>query len=217
MQYLLFYFFSTVALFSGLMVVWSKSAVHSVFFLVLVFFNGSGLILLLGIDFIALIFLVVYVGAIAVLFLFVVMMLAPRIQDEEIFSAGYRLTKFLPTIFLVLGVFLSEIYFIVTENVYSTVSMEGLETVRYFCWLEVFDGVGLSSSNIENIGQVLYTYFLYYFLVAGLVLLVSMIGAIVLTLQHDNSKKDLTLENQQVSEQLSRNFSKALFCMKFSK
>lgn len=211
---LLFYLFASVCVFSGFMVIFSKNPVHSVLFLVLAFCNGSGLLLLIEAEFMAFLFLVVYVGAIAVLFLFVVMMLTPRVEDGSVGFFGKNFLHYLPTVFLLVVAFLGEIY-ILASGGYQSLDIAGsLETVKYSSWFQIIDGVGFSNSNLEVLGQVLYTYYLYYFLLAGFILLVSMVGAVVLTLQRNIAMSSIPMKNQKVFEQLSRRSTCAVFSVK---
>jgi NADH-quinone oxidoreductase subunit J len=238
MEFAFFYLFSTIALISAVMVIWSPSKgnpVHSVLFLVLVFCNATGLLILLEVEFLALLFLVVYVGAIAVLFLFVVMMLAPaegkmrRNYDSSVSDTSKLSGGFLVVALLLAMIFLCEVFFVVRGNfVALEESVEG-SMPSYIGWIQVLDGTGSSTSNLESLGQVLYTYYFYYFIVAGFVLLIAMIGAIVLTLEsgasHEN--KEISFGNipnvysqrvqgkgQQIYEQLSRDVQKAVFFYK---
>lgn len=209
MTYTLFYLFSGLAIISAIQVIWSKNPVESVLYLVLVFINASGIFLLLEVEYMALIFLIVYVGAIAVLFLFVVIMLAPKIQTNTNSSTE-------PFFFLILGaIFITEISILIFNNSDSShILIKYDSTVSTQNWLKVFDG----QSNLENLGQVLYTYYFYYFLLAGFVLLVAIIGGIVLTLQtklQNNSHSESSLSKRQhVFEQLSRNSKEAIFHLK---
>jgi NADH-quinone oxidoreductase subunit J len=236
MEFLLFYLFASLASLSSLLVILCKNPVQSVLYLVLAFANAAALLLLLEVEFLALLLLVVYVGAIAVLFLFVIMMLSPKTPTKTLELPG------LNTPFLGLGVFVVSVFgflFYQLEkleftNVANYSKLEGIPT--YLSWLKVFDGVGFSNSNLESLGQVLYTYYFFYFLVGGFILLVAMIGAIVLTLE----PRDLRLEaeqtrmvlkgekgllvasaqnmssskRQQVYEQLSRDSKNAVFLTK---
>lgn len=197
----IFYLFASLALISGIQVIWSRNPVESVLYLVLVFVNASGLFLLLEVEYIALIFVIVYVGAIAVLFLFVVMMLSPKIEIEDTKSNFYNyigLGLFLG------GLFISEIYLLVTGDIIETKSEN---SYSYSNWLTTLDG----ENNLIHLGQILYTYYFYYFLLAGFVLLVAIIGGIVLTLQTKSSKIYQESKRQQVFEQLSRDSKRAVF------
>lgn len=207
----LFYFFSTLLLLAGVMVIQSKNPVHSVLFLILVFFNAAGLLILLGLDFFAMIFLVVYVGAIAVLFLFVVMML--NIKLAEI---NEKKLRYLPVGGLLGILFLFEIFLIVNNDlVYTTFTVflnennfllntQSVSTNQYLQftdWSSILDTI----PNIQAIGMLIYTYYFYFFLMASLILLVAMIGAIVLTMH-----KSVDVKRQQVFKQNTREFSKTV-------
>ncbi len=199
----LFYFFSSLALLSGVMVIQSRNPVHSVLFLILVFFNAAGLLILLGLDFFAMIFLVVYVGAIAVLFLFVVMML--NIKLAEI---NEKKLRYLP-IGGVLGIlFLFEILLIVDNDLIPLVNyskdislLTSVKSLDFLNWSTKIETV----TNIEAIGQIIYTYYFSFFLIASIILLVAMIGAIVLTMQ-----KGVHIKRQQVFLQNTRDFAKTI-------
>jgi NADH-quinone oxidoreductase subunit J len=180
---LAFYMFAAVLLASAVMVVAARNPVHAVLFLILCFFNAAGLFLLMGAEFVALILLIVYVGAVAVLFLFVVMML--NIDFREL-KSGFE--KYLP-IGLAVGAVLA------VELIAMAIGWQ-------------FDPQALASNpitngmNVENtraLGRVLYTDYFYPFQVSGLILLVAMIGAITLTLRH---RPDV--RRQRTQEQLDR-------------
>ena len=192
----LFYFFSGVALFSAIMVISARNPVHSVLFLILVFCNSAGLLILLEAEFLALIFIVVYVGAIAVLFLFVVMMLNVKIteiQDEVL--------QYLPIGGLIGIVFLLEIFLIIEGDFVSLINPNQDNTV-YIDWFAQFDSI----SNIQTLGNVLYTDYVLFFLLAGVILLIAMVGAIVLTMSTRSS-----LRRQFIYQQVSRDFDNAVF------
>jgi NADH:ubiquinone oxidoreductase subunit 6 (subunit J) len=199
---LLFYLFSSLALISGVMVIQARNPVHSVLFLILVFFNAAGLLVLLGLDFFAMIFLVVYVGAIAVLFLFVVMML--NIKVAEI---NEKRLRYLP-IGGVLGIlFLLEILLLVDNDLIPLLFYDNIQALKEFKNLHFIDWSSSiqTSSNIQAIGNLVYTYYFYFFLLASLILLVAMIGAIVLTMQ-----KGIRIKRQQVFLQNTRDFAKTI-------
>jgi NADH-quinone oxidoreductase subunit J len=165
---LFFYLFSAVLIGSGVMVIASRNPVHSVLFLILAFVNASGLFVLLGAEFLAMILIVVYVGAVAVLFLFVIMML-----DVDFAELREGFLEYLPFGLLIGGVFLAELIAVaigwaINPNLSSVAGSP----------------IPANISNTEAIGLVLYTKYIHYFQIAGLVLLVAMIGAIVLTLRH---------------------------------
>jgi NADH-quinone oxidoreductase subunit J len=164
-----FYFFSTVLIAAALAVIVARNPVHSVLFLILTFFNAAALFVLLGAEFLAMILVVVYVGAVAVLFLFVVMML-----DIDFAELKRGTLQLLPVGLGVGAVLAIELVFLLGLN-WQTGPL--VHTHRA---LALQQGV----SNTAAIGRVLYTDYIYYFQIAGLVLLVAMIGAIVLTLRH---------------------------------
>lgn len=160
---------------TGLFVFLTENPVHSVLFLILTFFNSSGILLLLNAEFLALIFVIVYVGAIAVLFLFVVMMLNIKVSSTN--NISYTPFAFLLSILLIIQIFLFLEKSFVSWNFWS---LEFCEDAFL-----VFDTIG----NIEILGQALYGSFLLPFLLAGLILLVAMLGAINLTLNFSSQRK----------------------------
>ena len=175
---LFFYVFAGVTCLAGLMVISSRNPVHSVLFLILAFFNSAGLFVLLGAEFLAMLLVVVYVGAVAVLFLFVVMMLDINFAELR---DGFQ--RYMPLGLGVGGLLLAEILFV------------------FFNREEMPENVNLVSevSNTRALGRVLYTDYIYLFQVAGLILLVAMIGAITLTLRRrENVRK------QSISAQIDR-------------
>jgi len=175
-----FYLFSAVLLASGLMVVAARNPVHSVLFLILAFVNAAALFLLLGAEFLALILIVVYVGAVAVLFLFVVMML-----DVDFAELRQGFLHYLPTGALIGIVILCEVLIAIGGYVIAPDEIASVPVPT--------PG---AISNTEAIGQLLYTRYLFYFQLAGLVLLVAMIGAIVLTLRHKEGVKRQSIAAQ---------------------
>jgi NADH-quinone oxidoreductase subunit J len=178
-----FYLFSAVAVASAVMVISSRNPVHSVLFLILCFFNAAGLFLLAGAEFLAMILVVVYVGAVAVLFLFVVMML-----DVDFVELRQGMLNYLPvggTIGLILLV--------------ELVLVLGSWSVDPSSVTAVASPLPRDLTNTEALGLILYTKYIYFFQAAGLVLLVAMVGAIVLTLRHKAGVK-----RQNVSDQVSR-------------
>lgn len=244
----LFLFFSFFIIFSGFMVIRSKNPVYSVLFLILVFCNAAGLLLLLNLDFFALIFLIVYVGAIAVLFLFVVMMLDIKLSEvqESIFNY-LPIGGFVGLIFCVEFYFLFHQEFVPYQLNSSLSSESSWLTIQFYLYAFLaFCLYGFSASNlserfqnysemfhakveafdqlqsapvdyvvwpsflhaktpVEALGQVLYTYYFYFFLVASLILLIAMIGAIMLTLNPHRAVK-----RQEVFEQNARDFSQTV-------
>jgi NADH-quinone oxidoreductase subunit J len=165
---LFFYLFSIMIIASGFMVISSRNPVHSVLFLILAFFNAAGLFLLLGAEFLAMILVVVYVGAVAVLFLFVVMMLD---VDFTEFKQGFL--KYLPVGGTIGAIVLLELFVVVGGWTIDATSLANVATPA-----------PPGMSNTLALGRVLYTQYVYLFMAAGLVLLTAMIGAIILTLHH---------------------------------
>ena len=176
-----FYLFATVMLASAVAVIFARNPVHSVLWLILAFFNAAGLMLLVGAEFIAMLLVIVYVGAVAVLFLFVVMML-----DIDFAELRSGFTKNLPFGIIVAFVLLAEI--ILAVSAWRAGPVLSGASPR--------DAV---EPNIVGLGQVLYSRFLFPFEIAGLILLVAMIGAIVLT---HRSRGDV--RGQNVSQQVDR-------------
>nr|YP_010338964.1 NADH dehydrogenase subunit 6 [Pseudoerythrocladia kornmannii]UNJ19036.1 NADH dehydrogenase subunit 6 [Pseudoerythrocladia kornmannii] len=196
---LLFYSFSSLSLISALMVVWSGNAVHSVLFLILVFCNVSGLLFLLGAEFIALMFIVVYVGAIAVLFLFVVMMLNIRVNSN--INTHNVMT---PLAIVITLLILSQLLLLINIDFVPTIVRQEIINSKiyylldYNIWLNSYYGW----NNMETIGNVLYTEYSYLFILSSLVLLVAMIGVIVLTLHQRTEVKKQDLKVQLARESL---------------
>jgi len=186
---LAFWAFSGVAILSALMVVIARNPVRSVLFLILAFFSAAGLFVLLGAEFLAMLLIVVYVGAVAVLFLFVVMML-----DVDFAELKQGFLSYLPLGGLVALVLAAELAMI-------GMTWEASEQAMALRAAVAPEGV----SNIEALGQVLYDDYVYFFQAAGLVLLVAMIGAIVLTLRHKPHVK-----RQSVTAQVGRRREEAV-------
>ncbi|MDR7038504.1 MULTISPECIES: NADH-quinone oxidoreductase subunit J [Methylobacterium] len=164
-----FYLFASVAIASGFMVIASRNPVASVLFLILAFVNAAGLFVLMGAEFLAMILVVVYVGAVAVLFLFVVMML-----DVDFAELRQGFQQYLPVGALIGAIFLIELVLVVGSwTIDPGLVQAPLGNAA----------MGESFTNTAALGRVLYTEYAYFFQIAGLVLLVAMIGAIVLTLR----------------------------------
>jgi NADH-quinone oxidoreductase subunit J len=180
---LFFYLFAGICVASAFMVIAAKNPVHSVLFLILAFVNAAGLFVLLGAEFLAMILIVVYVGAVAVLFLFVVMML-----DVNFAELREGFLQYLPVGAVVGIIFLAELLLVV-----------GAWTIGPGLPQTVAAPIPAGVTNTEALGLVLYTRYIYYFQAAGLVLLVAMIGAIVLTLRHKPY-----IKRQSVSAQVAR-------------
>lgn len=192
----LFYFFSFLMLLSSIMVIGAKNPIHSVLFLILVFCNATGLLILLEVEFLAMIFLVVYVGAIAVLFLFVVMML-----NIKIIELSENLFLYLPVGAFVAMIFLFEIFLVIDTDLMPVFTKTTGDLINYIDWTNKVT----YTSNIAQLGNIMYTYYFYLFLVASMILLVAMIGAIMLTL-HRNTQ----VKRQEIYKQISRDFNKTV-------
>jgi NADH-quinone oxidoreductase subunit J len=180
-QAIFFYLFAGLCVASAVMVVTSRNPVHSVLFLILAFVNAAGLFVLLGAEFLAMILIVVYVGAVAVLFLFVVMML-----DVDFAELREGFLSYLPIGALVGAVLLAELLLVVGGWAIGPGVANAGAAVQ-------------NVSNTQAIGLVLYTRYVYFFEAAGLILLVAMIGAIVMTLQHKPQVK-----RQIIADQVAR-------------
>ncbi|ALA18891.1 MULTISPECIES: NADH-quinone oxidoreductase subunit J [Chelatococcus] len=180
-----FYLFSCVCVASAFMVIASRNPVHSVLFLILAFVNAAGLFILMGAEFLAMILVVVYVGAVAVLFLFVVMML-----DVDFAELRQGFLQYLPVGALIGVIFLIELVLVVGS---MAIDPELVKTP-----VAAIPPVS-EMTNTAALGQVLYTRYLYFFQASGLVLLVAMIGAIVLTLRHKPG-----VRRQDVAQQVAR-------------
>jgi NADH-quinone oxidoreductase subunit J len=180
-----FYMFSAIMLASAFMVISSRNPVHSVLFLILAFVNASGLFIMTGAEFLGLLLIVVYVGAVAVLFLFVVMML-----DVDFAELREGFLQYLPIGALVGIIFLVELLMVVGT------------------WVAAPNTAGSTAQpipdvaeirNIEALGNILYTDHIFFFQIAGMILLVAMVGAIVLTLRHKPS-----VRRQNIATQVGR-------------
>jgi len=190
-----FYLFAGITVASAVMVVTAKNPVHSVLFLILAFVNAAGLFVLLGAEFLAMILIVVYVGAVAVLFLFVVMML-----DVDFAELRQGFLNYLPVGALVGAVLLAELLIVVgawaigpdvAKAIVSPIPPSG------------------EINNTQALGLVLYTRYVYFFQAAGIILLVAMIGAIVLTLQHKPN-----VRRQSIAAQVARDRASAIEVVK---
>ena len=190
LQGIAFYLLAATAVVSGLLVVTARNPVHSVLWLILAFFSSAGLFVLLGAEFLAMLLVVVYVGAVAVLFLFVVMML-----DVDFIRLRQGFTRYLPLAAIVAGVLLAEMV-MVSIAVVQNGAAAGLPSP---------DPQTAAVSNVETIGRVLYTDYVYFFQAAGIVLLIAMIGAITLTLRHKPH-----IKRQNIADQINRPAAKAM-------
>ncbi|MCB1782915.1 MAG: NADH-quinone oxidoreductase subunit J [Alphaproteobacteria bacterium] len=169
-QALAFYLFAVVLVLSALMVITARNPVHSVLFLILAFFNAAGLFVLLGAEFIGMILVIVYVGAVAVLFLFVVMMLDINFSDLR-----KGAMQFVPIGLLIGGILLFELGTLYATWQFAPAVQEKLAAAA---------SVAIEADNTKALGEILYTKYFLPFQMAGMILFVAMIGAIVLTLRH---------------------------------
>ena len=182
---LTFYIFSSVILLSALMVISARNPVHSVLFLILAFLNAAGIFVILHAEFLAMILIIVYVGAVAVLFLFVVMMLDIKTTIEK-----SNILQYMPIGLFIGFVFIAELVIVLINTKLELSNMQILSNpLNKFAEL----------SNTKAIGSVLYTDYILHFQLAGVILLIAMIGSIVLTLRERSGVK-----RQSVAEQLSR-------------
>jgi NADH-quinone oxidoreductase subunit J len=192
---IMFYLFAAVAVASGVMVVTARNPVHSVLFLILAFFNAAGLFVLMGAEFLAMILVIVYVGAVAVLFLFVVMML-----DIDFAQLRVGAARYLPIGLLVGIILLAELVLVfgswaIAPNI-ATLAAAPTPS-------------GVAMTNTRALGDLLYTRYIFAFQAAGMILLVAMIGAIVLTL-----RQRVDTRRQSLAEQLGRQRSETLEVVK---
>lgn len=192
----LFSLFSICSIITGLFVITVRNPVHSVLFLIAVFVNISGLLIILQTDFLAMLFLVVYIGAIAVLFLFIVMMLNIKISEDR-----KDFFRSMP-----IGIFFALIIFMEIYLIISSFYERGYENTIENIQSSVITGL----SNVEVLGSVLYTQYVYHFILAGFILLIAMIGAIVLTMQYNETK----VKHQHIFQQITRNSNRAIFLTK---
>ena len=188
-----FYLFAAITVASAVMVISSKNPVHSVLFLILAFVNAAGLFVLLGAEFLAMILIVVYVGAVAVLFLFVVMML-----DVDFAELRQGFLNYLPIGGVIGVILLVELISIVLTWVIAPGVPKAITAP-----------IAADVSNTQALGLVLYTRYVYFFQAAGMILLVAMIGAIVLTLQHKPN-----IRRQNIADQVARSPATAVEIVK---
>ena len=184
-QALAFYLFSFILVAAAVMVIAARNPVHSVLFLILAFFNAAGLFVLCGAEFLAMVLVVVYVGAVAVLFLFVVMML-----DINLVQLREGFIRYLPVGGVVALILLAELFVVLGGWVMVPETARNVATAT---------PAPESLTNTHALGELLYTHYAYLFQVSGLILLVAMIGAIVLT----HRRRD-GVRRQKISDQIRR-------------
>ena len=186
-----FYIFAAIIIASAVLVIAARNPVHSVFFLILAFFNAAGLFVLAGAEFLAMIMVIVYVGAVAVLFMFVVMMI-----DINVVRLREGFLQYLPVGVLVGLILLIELIFIVTTQVYvpDVLAISAAPTPAIS-----------DVTNTDALGRLIYTHYVYLFQAGGLILLVAMIGAIVLTLRERPG-----VRKQRIADQVGRRRDEAV-------
>lgn len=188
---ILFWVFSSILLLSALLVILARNPVHSVLFLILAFFNAAALFLLTGAEFLAFILLVVYVGAVAVLFLFVVMML-----NIDVAEMRAKITRYAALGLVVTAIMLAELLASFTGyNFAKHVAPSSFNPIA----------IDVNASNTQLLGDILYTEYAFYFELSGLVLLIAMIASIVLTLHHRPN-----IKRQDIAEQVARSRENAI-------
>ena len=195
---LFFYLFAVITVAAGMMVIWARNPVHAVLFLILAFFNAAGLFVLLGAEFLAMILVVVYVGAVAVLFLFVIMML-----DVDFAALRAGLVRNAPLGALVGLIMLVELVLVLGFRFMQPGVLAAASAP--------IPTAGSGITNTQALGRILYTQYAYYFEGAGLILLVAMIGAIVLTLRHK-----VAVKRQSIAAQIARTPATAIEIVKLA-
>ena len=196
---------SSLLLACGTLVIGVQNPIHSILFLVLVFFNGSIILMILQVEFFALIFLIVYIGAIVILFLFMVMML--KIRHVNV---SQKLLDFFPYASFIIGIFLMEL---LAYNKYLGFSAFNSIFLTAFPlnWNDTIFSLTAGESNIESLGKILYSTYLFPFLEAGLILFLAMVGSIVIALDSDEKEKDVIKKHQDPINQVVRNSENAIY------
>lgn len=200
-----FIFFSSIILTSAIFVIYSSNTIYSIFFLILTFTNATGLLLISEIEFISIMLIIIYVGAITVLFLFIIMMLDINILiNKNNFS-------YFPIILLISFIFSIETFIVFSKNftTYFNIIEKSFfkNNIIYKQFIKHFDII----NNIETIGHILYTYYSFLFLISGIILLIALIGAIFLTKKEKKKNHFLT---KKIYKQLSRKSLNAIFNIK---
>jgi NADH-quinone oxidoreductase subunit J len=205
---LFFFLFSSIVLTSAIFVIYSTNTIYSAFFLILAFTNSTGLLLISEVEFLSIMLIIIYVGAITVLFLFVIMMLDINILIDKNNSKNFG---YLPIIFLISFVFFLETFLMFSKvftTYYHLIEQSFYKNDAFYKnFITQLDNI----TNIETIGHVLYTYYAFFFLAAGIILLIALIGAVTLTKKEKKKENYLT---KNIYKQLSRNSLKAIFNVK---
>ena len=195
----LFFITSSIILTSAIVVVSAKNPIHSLLLMILVFINVVYGLFCLEVEFLALSFVIVYIGAVSILFLFVVMML-----NIKIIELNNELIHYFPIGSLIGLIFLFNVFLMLLKsNLIPLLNINFFDQFFLINWFNIIE----NTSNLEVIGSLLYTYYFYFFMLSAIILLVAMVGAIVLTAQN----KDVTIYTQEIFHQLSRSTNKAFF------
>jgi NADH-quinone oxidoreductase subunit J len=192
-----FFLLSFLLILSALFIILSKNPIHSILYLILVFVCSSGLLLLLGAEFLSMIFLIIYVGAISVLFIFVIMMLNIRMIELR-----ENLIKYVPLTFIISFILLFELFYLF-NNLHSDFFLTKNSVLLNYFDINYFHVSNFT--NLQLLGYYLYTYFIDYFIICGVILFIAMIGAIVLTLH-----LEFSIKKQDLFLQIGRNFNKTI-------
>lgn len=205
-----FFLFSSIALTSAIFVIYSTNTIYSAFFLILVFTSTTGLLLISEVEFISIMLIIIYVGAITVLFLFVIMMLDINVLIDKNKNNNNNF-GYLPIILLISLIFFLETFIVFSKvftSYYHLIQQSFFEnSLIYKQFIYKLDSI----TNIETIGQILYTYYAFFFLAAGIILLIALIGAVTLTKKEKKKQNFLT---KNLYKQLSRNCLRATFNIK---
>ena len=200
-----FFFFSSIVLTSAIFVIYSTNTIYSAFFLILAFTNSTGLLLISEVEFLSIMLIIIYVGAITVLFLFVIMMLDINVLIDKNNSKNLG---YIPIILLISFIFFLETFLMFSKvftTYYHLIEQSFFKNHFFYKkFITQYDYI----TNVETIGHVLYTYYAFFFLSAGIILLIALIGAVTLTKKEKKKESSLT---KNLYKQLSRNSLKAIF------
>jgi NADH-quinone oxidoreductase subunit J len=201
----IFFFFSSIVLTSAIFVIYSTNTIYSAFFLILAFTNSTGLLLISEVEFLSIMLIIIYVGAITVLFLFVIMMLDINVLIDKNNSQNLG---YIPIILLISFIFFLETFLMFSKvftTYYHLIEQSFFKNHFFYKkFITQYDYI----TNVETIGHVLYTYYAFFFLSAGIILLIALIGAVTLTKKEKKKESSLT---KNLYKQLSRNPLKAIF------
>ena len=198
----------SIILASGTLMVSTDNPIHAILFLILIFFNGSILFFLINFEFFGLIFLIIYVGAIIVLFLFMIMLLNIKQNNSKI-AGEFLMIKYYPFIGYFIIIFLSQIL-IYTREIINPIYFSNYEYIIYNLInikLIAFD----SYQNLINLGKELYSNHIFSFIIIGFLLLIGMIGAIVIAFEEEYTNKKIIMKNQDIIIQAERNIQNSIY------